>query len=231
MTDDLEEPPSWMDFLIYSYRTAHEFTAARIRKKLSVNSTPDALMAQADEIVWHDIGSYPSEERYDPYSDPEEDARLEADMRKIALRNYNSLLETESYMWGLGIAGIFHQWDRDTRQAVKHYHTTPPDDVRLSRLKFDDLCTKVEETGFRITADPAYYLLRLGYLVSNTIKHGEGPAFRELLRIRPNLFSGALTEEGSALPVRADHLRVGQPEYDAIADAIKRIWWSYDMIV
>ena len=227
LSDTTEELPPWLDFLVYSYTTAHEFTTAQLRRKLSVNTSIEALQAEADEMVRRDIGSFPSEAR-DPYSTPEEEAELERNMRSIAARNFDSLQETESYMWGLGIAGLFHQWERDTRQAVKHYHPSPITDLQLNRLKFDDLCAKVDETEFAITRHPAYPELRLAYLISNTIKHGDGPAFRELSASHPELFPKRKDSEGVASKARPFHLRVGANEYDKVAEGIRQIWMAYD---
>lgn len=228
---DAGEMPLWLarDFVLYAARSAHNFCAARIRQKLAYGTNTETLLAEADDMVRRDIGSFPSEGSYDPYPDPEEDEALEQRMREIAANNYEALSETEAYMWGLGIAGIFHRWERDTRGAIAALQDNPPDPEKLNRMGFIALCTEVRKTGFAIEECPLFPHLRTAWLVANTIKHGRGDAFSRLVAEKPEMFQGApVGVRMGNLPPEPQHLRVSERHFDEVAAGIDRIWSDYE---
>ena len=123
------------DFAVYRARSSHNFSAERIRKKLVAETDAETLLTEAFEMVGRDIGPFPSEEhpRNETFLDDDEDEATERGMREIAMYNYNSLSETETYMWGLGIAGVVHQWERDSRVVIAAIAEKPPTREKLSR--------------------------------------------------------------------------------------------------
>jgi len=183
-------------------------------------------------MVGRDIGPFPSEDNppTDPFPDDDGDP-TERDMREIALRNFESLSETETYMWGLGIAGVFHQWERDTRFVIAALSKAPPGPAKLEKMDFEELCEEVEKTGFGITRHTSFAILRLACLLANTIKHGSGRSFRQLVDERPDLFRGGpVGVRMGNLPPQPHHLRVSETQFDDIAAAIDRIWGTYEDI-
>lgn len=229
-----DEMPPWMErhLAVYAARSAHNFCAARIRKKLVNETSTEILLAEAFDMVRRDIGPFPSEDTpfADPFPDDDDDA-TERDMREIALRNFKSLSETETYMWGLGIAGVFHQWERDTRFVIAALRLQRPSPAKLEKMDFAGLCKEVAKTGFAITGRPSFATLRLACLLANTIKHGSGKSFRELVTERPDLFHGGpVGVRMGNLPPQPQHLRVSEPQFDNIVAAIDRIWQDYENI-
>jgi hypothetical protein len=155
--------------------------------------------------------------------DGDEDEATERDMREIAMRNYDSLSETETYMWGLGIAGIVHQWERDTRVVITALGENPPNAEKLERMDFEELCKQVAKTGFNIKQHSSFPALRRACLIANTIKHGAGKSFRELAAERPDLFHGGpIGVRMGNLPPQPHHLRVSAPQFDEAVAAIDR---------
>jgi hypothetical protein len=226
-----DEMPPWMERHLapYAARSAHKFCAARIRKKLVNESAAETLLTEAFDMVRKEIGPFPSEANHlvEVFLEAEVDP-TEIQMREIALRNYESLSETESYMWGLGIAGVFHQWERDTRAVIMALSVEPPNPAKLERLKFTGLCKEVEKTGFAITTHGSYATLRLAGLVANTIKHGNGRSFRELVVERPNFFQGGpVGVRMGNLPPQPHHLRVFERHFDEISAAIEALVHGY----
>jgi hypothetical protein len=132
---------------VYSARTAHQFCAARMRRKLVNESDTNILLGEAFEMVRREIGSFPSEDRpgNDPYPD---DDSTERAMREIAAENFEALMETESYMWGLGIAGIFHLWERETRRVIQALNSTAAPE-KLEKLDFKHCATRLSRPGSR----------------------------------------------------------------------------------
>jgi hypothetical protein len=161
------EMPPWMQrhFAVYAARSSHNFCAKQIRKKLIVETSADALLAEAFAMVNRDIGTFPSEENpaNSPFPD-DEDESTERDMRDIAMRNYDSLSEIETYMWRLGIAGVFPQWERGTRDVIATLARKPPPPEKLENMHFGELCKQVKKTGFDIELHRAFSGLRLACL-------------------------------------------------------------------
>lgn len=58
-----DEIPQWMERRLapYAERSAHNFCAARIRKKLVNDSTAETLLTEAFDMVRQEIGPFPSE--------------------------------------------------------------------------------------------------------------------------------------------------------------------------
>jgi hypothetical protein len=210
--------PAWLErrLLFHAAQQEHRWLAERLRGKAA---SPDeaALQREADDIVRQTIGPFPYEEPPDPYADPEEDASLESSMRNLAEGYFARLQETESYSWGLAIVGIFHLWERDARSAVAALSRWSASE--LESVGFSRLCSLIKQTGFDIEASTRFGPLQSARLISNTIKHGDGPAARELLKRHPELFPTVQKASG---------LRVGQTQYEEIADAIHQLWNEYE---
>jgi hypothetical protein len=191
--------------------------AERLRLKSSWRADPESLRRDADNIIRGDMGRFPSEEPHDPDEDEDELRDYNAAMRSLADHIFEGLQETESYSWGLAIAGIVHQWERDTRRIVENLLPRVP--KRLESADFKNLCTFVRGTGFEIAQSTRFGDLECANLVANTIKHGDGPSARKLFANRPDLFP-----KGKKV---AD-LRVGQLQFDEAAAAIEGIWNEYE---
>lgn len=219
-------------FLLYAARSAHQFCAVRIRQKLAYGTNTETLLAEADEMVRRDVGDYPSEDTYDADPDSEEAEALEQAMREIFVSNYEALSETESYMWGLGIAGLFHQWERDTRGVIAVLQDNAPNSEKLNSMSFKELCIEVGKTGFAITGHPSFAQLRTGWLITNTIKHGRGGSFSQLVAEKPEMFQGGPVgvRMGNLTP-QPEHLRLWEKHFDDAASAIDRIWFDYERVI
>jgi len=165
----------------------------------------------------------------EPFPDDDDDEATERQMREIATRNYDSLSETESYMWGLGIAGVVHQWERDTRVVIAALSEKPLTFEKLEKMDFRELCKQVGKTGFDIEQHKALSALRCAHLIANTIKHGAGKSFRDLAAEKPDLFPGGPTEvRDRTQPPAPHHLRVSAPQFDEAVRAIDEIWEAYE---
>jgi hypothetical protein len=227
-----DEMPPWMERRLAASvaRSARNFCAARIRRKLVNETSAETLLAEAFEMVRRDIGPFPSEDNptNDPFPDDNDDS-TERDTHEIALRNFESLSETEAYMWGLGIAGVFHQWERDTRFVIAAPSEKPPTPKKLETMDFRALCKEVRKTGFAIAEHASFATLRLSRLLANTIKHGSGESYRVLAVERPDLFHGGpVSVHMRNLPAQPHHLRVSEPHFDDIVAVIDRIWGDYE---
>jgi hypothetical protein len=209
--------------IFWSSKSQGERFAKQLRLKADRQSDRESLKLAADEMVRQTIGRFPSEETADPWDDPDKLAALEVGMRQVALDYLEGLEETQSYSWGLAIAGIFHLWERDTRRAVSELLNAPSALIKkIERAKFKDLCAYVKSTGFDISSSTGFAGLECANLISNTIKHGEGSSSKELVALRPDLF---LDRHPSGT------LRLGASHFDEAAKAIEHVWSDYESCV
>ena len=228
----LGEPPPWIKryMLFDGAQAAHKFCAARILQKLSHGADNETLLSEADAKVRQEIGLFPSEdinEYYGPHAS--EDDETELVMREVSARNLEALLEVEAYMWGLGIAGIYHQWERSTRDALAFLSALPTPTAKLQRLDFNGLCDEVKETGFAVRSAALFAPLRLAGLIANTVKHGAGRSFEALVSERRDLSKGGLPSVRTGdLPPQPHHLRVGHTELNDAERAISDFWVAYE---
>jgi hypothetical protein len=217
--------PPWMERIAVFWFCSSEAKrfAKQLRLKADRQSDLESLKQEADNMVRRDIGAFPSEDTADEWDDPTESQELETSMRQLARDYLESLRETLSYTWGLAIVGIFHVWERDTRRTVINLSQATPSQIeKIERAKFQVLCDHVRGTGFDISTSKAFKQFYRAYLISNTIKHGSGPAFRELALIAPTLFLD---------PRHSGSIRLSASEFDEAAAAINQIWYGYEISV
>ena len=162
-------------------KSGHEWSAARIRLKLSSGS--DNFAAEVNQLVLAELGA---EDRI--FMD-EGEAWAEQQIRTQFRDDRRWMLEsTEAYLWGLGIAGIYHQFERDIREVIDDLLLPKPS--KLQNAKFNELCDYLGRLGYQIKQSTKFDDLCIARLISNAIKHGDGNSFDELLCKRPDLFSG-----------------------------------------
>jgi hypothetical protein len=218
------ELPDWMErhILLMTAKEAHGWAAERMRAKLL--SDPDFVAAEAERLILRDFGPIPpmgSDARMD-----EEDEELDWRQRQQALEIARDMLEhTESYMWGLGIAGLFHQWERGTKGVIMQLSVPPP--VSLEQKRFDTICDLLEKLGFDIRRCTAFSALDTARLISNTIKHGEGRDFSALKAKHPELIPDFGLLNGR-FTIRADDFRFTVHEFDAATAGIGQIWNAFE---
>jgi hypothetical protein len=206
--------------VFWGLESGHRWSADRIRSKLSIGSNDFA--AEAEHLTEAELGT---EEQY-PGDD--EDAHVEWQIRAQSVENHQRMLErTESYLWGLGIAGIYHQFERDVREVIAAFTKPRLETIRLQGANFKFLCDCLEKLGYPIRQSEGFDSLNVARLISNAIKHGEGPGFIELADRRPDLFPGhqaiARHQKPGTRPDTED-LRVGPLEFDQTVSAISMIW-------
>jgi hypothetical protein len=214
MTDNNSIIPSLFNRVICFYfsESEHRRFSNHLRQKASFNNQPENLKAQALALLREDMGSFPSEEPW-IWDDPEEAHQMEMSMRQMERDILESIEETESYTWGLAITGIYHLWEREARNTIVTLSSLKNSDVeRADFQKISKLIRKF--TSYRIENSSNYKALRDCNLIANTIKHGEGRAWRELRELRPHLFAKD----------RNAGLRVGVREFDEASAAIAGFW-------
>ncbi len=199
----------------------HRWSADRIRSKLSTGS--DDFAAEAERLTEAAFGP---EDQYQ--GDDDDETHAEWRMRAQSVEDNQRMLErTDSYLWGLGIAGIYHQFERDVREVIGDLMKPKPEAAKLRFADFNQLCDHLERLGYLIRQRPGFEDLYIARLISNAIKHGGGASFDELVTRRPDLFPehqeyARHMRRGTRPDV--EDLRVGIVEFDQIVSAISIIW-------
>jgi hypothetical protein len=204
--------------VFWGTESGHRWSAERIRSKLSLGAADFA--AEAERLTEADFGPE------DQYQGDDEETHAEWQMRAQCVEDYQLRLErTEAYLWGLGIAGIYHQFERDVREVIAAFIRPQP--PKLQAANFGQLCGYLESLGYQIKQSAGFDHLDVARLISNAIKHGEGVSFDELASRRPDLFPEHQAYARHLKPgTRPDmeDLRVRVVEFDQTVSAISMIW-------
>jgi hypothetical protein len=201
---------------------AHMWSADRLRQRLS--TSPDELQAQAYALADVDLGH--------PSNGADDDDWLS--YQHHASQYLSSLKSTESYLWGLGVAGLFHQWEREMRQVAVITHPelkATEKSLALEQIKaadFSGLCRLAQESGFDPVAWSNYAKLDETRLIANAIKHGQGTSLTSLAGSRPDLFQRPQSIYSGSRPPTFDDLMIGQSEFDATDTVILQFWIAYE---
>lgn len=206
--------------IFWRVESAHQWSAVRLRAKLWSDSNEFAV--EAERLTEAAFGPEVQ------FQGGDDDAYTEWAERGHFAKHQQRLLErSESYLWGLGIAGIYHQFERDVRGVVGVFTTPALNDYELHKADFKHLCDYVERLGYSIRQSSAFADVDVGRLISNAIKHGEGPSCSNLASKRPDLFTERRAVAGyrkAKIRLNVDDLRVGVAEFDQVVLAISTIW-------
>ena len=103
-------PPEFWDriILFHSAQSENKAYAERLSRKASAFGSEAEMWAEADRAVGNWWGKYPSEEPWEWEDASVEAANCERAMREHREDLYRRLQETDSYTWGLAVAGIMH---------------------------------------------------------------------------------------------------------------------------
>ncbi len=158
----------------------------------------------------------------------DEDAYTEWAERGHFVEHQKRLLEcAESYLWGLGIAGVYHQFERDVRKMVGAFTKPAIIESKLSKADFAWLCGRLANFGYPIEQSAGFDGVDVARLIANAIKHGEGPSCSCLSSKRPDLFVEQHPNSKdlkAKIPLNVEDLRVGVIEFDQAVSAISTIW-------
>ena len=119
----------------YSAESEHRRFSARLRLKASADGTAEQIRAEAIRRLEFQMGKYPSEEPDVGLDDPEEASAIESSMRQMEADIIESIAETESYAWGLAVAGIYHLWEQTSRKLVSRRLSRDEKQLRNIDLK------------------------------------------------------------------------------------------------
>ena len=220
------EIPDWWrrPTVFWSAEGAHTWTVERLRSKLVTQK--GFFHEEAIRLLYRDDQAVAKLTDYSQLGEAE--SRLESLHQQDDLETTIEMLEeTNSYMWGLAIAGLFHQWERDTRKVIASFDKGLSS-TKLDKADFSKLCKMLEGIGFVIKEHNVFSGMRTTCLIANTIKHGTGSSFKHLLKEKPDLFRQHGRKLRAAQP---DDLRLTEREFDAAATAISGTWTACEMAV
>ena len=132
----------WLNRIAYFYFAESENRryAERLRSKIALNGSLEDLKKEASRRLEWEMGKYPSEDAENPYDDPEEAAQIESSMRQIEQDILENLEETDSFIWGLAIAGLYHVWEQETKTILCWIRSTGRRAIESDN--FAEICKK-----------------------------------------------------------------------------------------
>ncbi|MCH8862388.1 MAG: hypothetical protein IID51_07750 [Proteobacteria bacterium] len=177
----------------------------------------EAEAEKATQKAWEEIGSRQGYEEGPDFGDMAEQAQ------DIGIQVYEDLDFIRSQLIGLGIAGLFHLWERFLKEFLSRELRGNAQEIQ--KLNFLGIVEKLGELGWNLESEPYYSELEDLSLFSNTVKHGDGPSFKKLLEKRPDFFwPEAMKFEMPKAGTRAENLRVEPAQFDLFSNAVFAFW-------
>jgi hypothetical protein len=207
--------PIWFMIAIRS----HDNRAARLRSRFApAEDLPSEAARLAAEV-------YPDGLNLGENLPDDERPSLEQARAEAFSFIFHELSFDECHIWGLAIAGLFHQWERHTREVLRELKAP----ALRSGATFDEICDAITGAGFKIRLSAPYHGLETSQLITNTIKHGHGRAFVKLAAWRPDLFIGP---DGMYRgEPRPELLYLDQAEFDRADAAIAAAWKEFERTI
>jgi hypothetical protein len=179
--------------------------------------------ADSDARAWRDeqIDHYAFEDVPDHLQE-----HIEEGIDEGTLNIYNRVQADLSFVKnqinGLAIAGLYHLWERLTKeflveQFAKFDLPNIPSVNDINNATFEDLIKLFARSGWKIKTTPFYPDLNRLRLVANVIKHGDGKSYNSLLKKAPYMFRASIEESRNNRSIGylelspKDFTRLGQP--------------------
>jgi hypothetical protein len=94
---------------------------------------------------------------------------------------------------GLAIAGLYHLWERLTKEfLLRQFMWQVSDEHRLKKVvaqaNFAQIIESLEEMGWSVRSAAFYGDLDRARLIAAVVKHGDGKSCDELIAVAPELF-------------------------------------------
>lgn len=171
---------------------------------------------RAADAYWNERMAQPA------YNDGPDEGDIAEWAEGRGVEAYMDLAFVRDQLIGLGIAGLYHLWERLLKEFFVHEHSIVHSGVapqRIRRWDFPTLQQHLNDCGYDIEAKVFFHHLNRTRLIANTVKHGDGSSCRDLIAEAPELFREPIM--GS--PRFAD-LELVPIHFDESADAIKAYW-------
>lgn len=204
---------------------AHRFYVDQLKTRLLAQFHD--IEGQTDrfaEEAYERIGSSPGHGDVD-MSDAAEWAYDEA------ASHYLALTELRKQVLLGGLAGMYHQFDKQLREFIEremlHYVDHEWTDTHVWKPGGDKVLDILGEFGWRVKSLPFYPLLGALQLVVNVYKHGKGRSLNELSDRYARFVASPVKAAGyGEWRTTLDHewLTVTDDHFDEFADAISDFW-------
>lgn len=201
----------------------HRFYVAEVQRRLlSQFADIEAEAERFEEEAWEQAMQSPS------FGDDDLSAAAEW-ARDEGIGHYMMLDDLRKQVFLGGIAGMFHQWDKDLREFIDlellHYIEAEWIDKNVWRASTADIFDMLEQFDWKVRSRPFYPIMDACGLIVNVHKHGKGPSLDRLAKEYPEYLSrtGRDLRFGRMF---LDHrwLEASSNHFDLFAQAIESFW-------
>jgi len=204
---------------------AHLFYVDQLKTRLlSQFDDIEGMANRFAEEAYERIGSSPGHSEID-MSDAAEWAYEEA------ASHYLALTELRKQVLLGGLAGIYHQWDKQLREFIEremlHYVDQEWTNKHVWKPAGDKVLEILEEFSWPVKSQPFYPLLDALQLVVNVYKHGKGRSLNELNDRYPRYVVDPAKAAGFKKwksPLDHEWLTVTDDQFDEFEAAISDFW-------
>lgn len=148
-----------------------------------------------------------------------------------AVSHYLALVELRNQVLLGGLAGMYHQWDKQLRKFIedemRHYVGAEWTEQHVWKPAGEKVLDILGEFGWPVKSQPFHPMLDALRLVVNVYKHGKGGSLNDLAAKYPAYVVDPIKAAGfGAWRTALDHewLTVIDEQFDEFADAISQFW-------
>lgn len=131
-----------------------------------------------------------------------------------------------------GLAGLYHQWDKDLRDFLEHelQHYLKSDAAVESSWHptIGKIFDSLKQFGWDCTAEPFYQKIEACRLIVNAYKHGKGKSLDDLAAQFPEYLPNPIPETSALFTgneyLDPEWLDVSEAQFEELAAAIRQFW-------
>jgi hypothetical protein len=215
-------------FCRWSRKNALETTSVYVdgfsKRLIPIFDNIEEEASSAAEEAWQ---SAMSSTAYENSVDPSDFAEA---ARDYGVEVYENLYFVRQQIIGLATSGLYHLWERLLKQFIckelRHCSFGKRSvHEEMAKADFKELEKLLSQFGFCLAKQSYYADLSQLRLVSNVIKHGDGPSCKELQAVAPEMFQGYLYHFD--VLSNADSLELKLEDFVRYTRAITDFWNTF----
>ncbi|MCB1882682.1 MAG: hypothetical protein KDG89_01605 [Geminicoccaceae bacterium] len=158
--------------------------------------------------------------------DPDDAYQYAEEAYMHGLRVYEELDFIKRQTIALGLAGLFHLWERMIKRFIgdelrRHGFQAKKD---IGKWNFSDIVSCLKTFDFDLTQQAFWQDLNRLHLIANTVKHGYGPSRTRLAAEWPEIFNNLGAEASSFVRLEYDDPQFAEEHFDQFAETLKTFW-------
>lgn len=222
-----------MDDQLYMHSGSREFYLGR--HDFYVKEFKSRILSQFNDLDGDaDKFEHEEYERLGQYFDPDRHGQDEfyETAHDNSIAYYLQLTDMQHQMRLSGLAGIYHQWEKDVRgffeKEIRHVLLDDDAEKKAWGGDFAKIFAFLNDYGWDARSLPFYEPMNQCRLIVNVYKHGKIKVLRDVVRAYPQYFKDRGVSCRPWIPPPShDDLVVEQADFDRLANAFHDFWLQF----